>query len=403
VRAVRGAAGRGPASPRVVIAAPVFENAAYLPAAVESLLAQTYGDFALLLIDDRSSDDTAAVCERYARADPRVVAHVNERRLGMLGNTREAFRLARRLYPDAEYWALGSDHDVWEPRWLETLVGLLDAHAEAVLAYGGIRRIDGDGRPYAGAKPPWRFETAGLDEPRARLRTAYRGMVAGDMIYGLFRAAALDGVGPYQAVLVPDRLLLCELALRGQFLQADAVLWNRRFRGLADLDRQRRAFWPEGAPGHAALPWWLTHAGVFAWRYAVLGKGADAGIGRAEGAALALDYLEVSVRHRMWRRGRQLRRRARRARRRTTATVVETRDGLLGPPVRAALRRPRARRATVRHVLPRLRALEETRERLTAEPGARPAAQRTDAAAWPAPATSAASRSRNGVPSSSTQ
>jgi glycosyltransferase involved in cell wall biosynthesis len=341
-------------SPRAVIGAPVFENAAYLPAALDSLLAQTYRDFALLLIDDRSSDDTVAICERYARADPRVHVHVNERRLGMLDNTREAFLLARRLFPEAEFWALGSDHDVWEPRWLETVVGLLDAQPDAVMAYGLSRRIDGDGRPYAGAKAPWRFDTAGISEPRARLRSAFRGMVAGDMIYALFRADALERVGPYQPVLVPDRLLLSELALRGQFLQADELLWNRRFRGLADLDRQRRAFWPGGAPAYAALPWWLTHAGLFAWRYAVQGTGADAGLSRAAGARLALDYVDVSVRHRLWRR-----------RRRMKNVVARTRNAVLGPPVRAALRAPLVRRAAVRHVTPRLRALEDTLERLT--------------------------------------
>src|SRR3712207_8260416 len=59
---------------------------------------------------------------------------VNERRLGMLGNTNRALTLARERFPGAELWALGSDHDLWHPRWLATLVALLDAHPGAVLA-----------------------------------------------------------------------------------------------------------------------------------------------------------------------------------------------------------------------------------------------------------------------------
>jgi glycosyltransferase involved in cell wall biosynthesis len=341
-------------SPRVVIAAPLFENAGYLPAAIESLLAQTYEDFALLLIDDRSTDATLELSEAFARRDQRVTVHVNERRLGMLDNTRQAFLLARERFPEAEYWALGSDHDLWEPRWLETLVGQLDANPDAVLAYGLSRRIDGDGLPYARAKPPWRFDTAGLEELRPRMRAAFRGMVAGDMIYGLFRATALERVGSYRAVLVPDRLLLSEVALRGRFLQSPELLWHRRFRGLADLDRQRRAFWPEGPPAYAALPWWLTHVGLFAWEYAVNRKGADIGVGRAGGARLALDYLEVSVRHRLWRR-----------RRRWKGRFVRVRDRVLGPLVRAALASPTVRRVTLRHIVPRLRATEQALERLT--------------------------------------
>jgi glycosyltransferase involved in cell wall biosynthesis len=341
-------------SPRVVIAAPLFEKAEYLPAAVESLIAQTYEDFALLLIDDRSGDDTLAVCHAFARRDPRVEVHLNERRLGMLENTRRAFRLARERFPEAQYWALGSDHDLWEPTWLQTLVERLDANPDAVLAYGLSRRIDGDGQPYARAKPPWRFQTAGIGDVRSRMRAAFRGMVAGDMIYGLFRARALDAVGPYRAVLVPDRLLLSEVALRGEFVQAEELLWHRRFRGLADLDRQRRAFWPAGAPAYAKLPWWLTHVGLFAWDYAVGGKGADAGIGRGRGARLAVDYLEVSVRHRLWRR-----------RRRVKHRLIRTRDRLIGPPVRAALASAAVRRVVLRRVVPWLRATEETLDRLT--------------------------------------
>src|SRR3712207_7005110 len=52
---------------------------------------------------------------------------------------------------------------------------------------------------------PWRCDTTGVADPHARLRRAYRRMVAGDMIYGLFRVAALRRVPFYLPVLVPDR------------------------------------------------------------------------------------------------------------------------------------------------------------------------------------------------------
>jgi glycosyltransferase involved in cell wall biosynthesis len=346
--------------PRVVIGAPLFNQAEHLPAAVESLLAQSFTDFALVLIDDGSTDGTPAVAEGLAARDPRVRLVRNERRLGMLGNTRRAFELPRELFPQAEFWALGSDHDVWHPRWLETLVALLDADRDVVLAYGLTRRIDEHGRPYPSAKPPWRFDSRGIGDPRLRMRTAFRRMAAGDMIYGLFRASALAAVGTYRPVLVPDRLLLSELALHGTFAQADAVLWERRFRGLAELDRQRRAFFLDGAPRYTRLPWWLQHAGAFAWAYAVRGKGAPLGIDRALGARLALDYLDVSLRHRLWRRARRWRTRA-----------VRARNAVLAPPVRAALAVPAVRRAVRRRVVPGLLGAEETLERLVAEGGDR--------------------------------
>jgi glycosyltransferase involved in cell wall biosynthesis len=302
-------------SPRVVVAAPLFNKAQYLEEAARSLLAQTHGDLVLLLIDDGSTDGTLELCRALAAEDPRVEVHVNPRRLGMLGNTRRAFALARERYPQAEFWALGSDHDVWSPTWLERLVALLDEHPEAVLAYPQTQRIDEQGRPYDAARAPWRAETRGIREPFARMAAAFRGMVAGDMIYGLFRARVLDSLGGvYREVLVPDRLLLSEVALRGEFVQAPEVLWRRRFRGLADLDRQRRAFFLDTAPRHAAWPWWLQHTGALLLVYVVRRSGAP-GLGRARGLRVALTYLRLALalryRRRMARPRRTLRRHVR--------------------------------------------------------------------------------------------
>ena len=287
---------------RVVFGIPMFNKAAYLEPAVESLLAQTFDDLAIVLIDDRSDDDSMAVAERFAARDARVEVHRNERRLGMLENTRRALTLALERHPEAEFWALGSDHDLWQPEFVARLVGLLDAHPDAVLAYPRAERIDEYGAPYPGAKTPAGFDTLGLDDRRTRLEEAFRGMAAGNMIYGLFRVRDIAALGHYRPVLVPDRLLLSELALRGTFAQAPEILWQRRFRGLARLDRQRSAFWPDGAPGYARLPWWLQQAGMVLVAYGVRGEGREVGIGRAEGVALAWLYLRLAVAHRFRRR-----------------------------------------------------------------------------------------------------
>ena len=245
----------------------------------------------------------------------------------MLGNTRRAWALAREAWPEAEFVALASDHDVWDPEWLGSLLAGLEARPQAVLAYPLSQRVDADGRPVPGVRL-WRCDTGGEADPYRRLRRAYRCMVAGDMIYGLMRARALDAVGGYRAVLVPDRLLLSELALAGEFAQVERVLWQRRFTGLARLDRQRRAFWPEGAPAYARLPWWITHAGLVAWERALLGRG-----GRRAGARLALELLVAGARLRLVRRGAAARRRLGRR---------------LEGPARAALRRSPRLRAAVR-------------------------------------------------------
>jgi len=215
----------------------------------------------VIVVDDASTDDTVARVR--ALGDARVSVHVNPERLGMLRNTNRAWALACERHPRAEFRALASDHDFWAPTWLETLRDALAAHPRAVLAAPRARRVDAAGEAIPGY-PGRSCDTTGMADPWGRLRAAYRAMVAGDMIYGLFRAAPFDTLGAYDPVLVPDRLLLARLALLGEFVGVEEVLWERRFAGLADLDRQRRLFWPEGAPRSARLPWWLAHAWVAA-------------------------------------------------------------------------------------------------------------------------------------------
>lgn len=60
-------------SPLISVVLPAFNCAAYLPQAIESVLAQTLGDFELLIIYDESSDDTLRIIQGYQAKDPRVV------------------------------------------------------------------------------------------------------------------------------------------------------------------------------------------------------------------------------------------------------------------------------------------------------------------------------------------
>ena len=48
-------------SPRITVALSVYDNAAYLAPALDSILAQTFGDFELVAVDDGSTDGSAAI------------------------------------------------------------------------------------------------------------------------------------------------------------------------------------------------------------------------------------------------------------------------------------------------------------------------------------------------------
>ena len=56
----------------VSVIVPVYNTEKYLRRCIDSVLAQTYQDFELLLIDDGSKDSSGAICDEYTEKDPRV-------------------------------------------------------------------------------------------------------------------------------------------------------------------------------------------------------------------------------------------------------------------------------------------------------------------------------------------
>jgi len=272
-------------SPRVVIGVPLYNNAGHLPEAIESLLMQTCRDFALVLVDDMSTDGTSRIARRYQARDERISYVRNQRRLGMVCNWRRAFEAARERHPEMEYFAWASDHDVWHPRWLGKLVEVLDEDSGVVMAYPLSTGINDEGEV---VKESWEFDTQGVSNMRKRAALVSEEMAAGDMVYSLFRADALERCGVYRLVLLPDRLLMNLLALHGRFKQVPEALWFRRFSASVrpSYARQRASFFPDGAPFYSFLPWPVQHGAAATWSLVVKGNGPE-GTSRADAMSLA--------------------------------------------------------------------------------------------------------------------
>jgi hypothetical protein len=119
----------------VSICVPSYNAARFLPAAIDSVLAQDFADFELVVSDDASADDTAAVLSRYA--DPRLRVVRSEDRLGQAGNWNRCVELAR-----AEYVVLLHADDELLPGYLERAVAVLDADEQVRLVHCSVEHID---------------------------------------------------------------------------------------------------------------------------------------------------------------------------------------------------------------------------------------------------------------------
>jgi glycosyltransferase involved in cell wall biosynthesis len=278
-------------APSVVFGMTLYNNARHLPQTIESILAQSDGDFGLVLLDDASADATETVARRYVERDHRVryVRHASRR--GMVPTWHEAFDIARREFPSARYFAWASDHDWWHPDWLARVRATLERQPDAVMAYALTQRVDDS--LVALDKPPKAFDTTSMPRPAARvLAFAAEPAGAGDMVYGLMRADALERAGVFRPVIQPDRLLMVEMAIAGTFAQVPEVLWLRRQPATASVTKQLKTLFVDGeAPAGLWLPAWIQHSRVLLREY-VAGRRAPQ-LSRGAAAWLVVRYQLV--------------------------------------------------------------------------------------------------------------
>lgn len=117
---------------RITVLMPAYNVGAYIKEAIESVLAQTFKDFTLLVIDDCSTDNTAEVVHSFS--DPRIRYEKNEHNLGLAENLNRGLELS-----DTELCARMDGDDIAEPNWLETGVKILDTHPEVGICSFGFQ------------------------------------------------------------------------------------------------------------------------------------------------------------------------------------------------------------------------------------------------------------------------
>lgn len=170
--------------PLVSVIIPAYNAAGHLRSTIESVLAQTYSTFEVIVVDDGSSDDTFQVAQSAAAMDARV--RVIRQANGGVGAARNAgIRAAH-----GRYIAPLDADDLWAPAKLERQVARMErAGTKTGLAYCWSRNIDASERVISW-NHPFRLE--------GRVGSAMMlGNFIGNASVPLFRASAIAAVGGY--------------------------------------------------------------------------------------------------------------------------------------------------------------------------------------------------------------
>ena len=128
-------------NPKVSVVMSVYNGAISLDESMRSILAQTFTDFELIVINDASTDTTASILKGYEARDPRVKVVTNEHNLGLTKSLNKGAGMAK-----GEYIARMDADDVACPQRFAKQVAFLDTHTEYGLVGTWADVIDDTGK-----------------------------------------------------------------------------------------------------------------------------------------------------------------------------------------------------------------------------------------------------------------
>lgn len=195
---------------KVSIVLPVYNGAEYLAESIESVIAQTYANWELIIVNDCSTDDSLAIASGFAAKDARIKVFSNPQNLKLPKTLNAGFEHASGVY-----YTWTSDDNRYKPDALRIMVKCLEKNPDAVMVYADYTIIDSNGSSIELAKKP---------EPNYM----FTGNVVGACF--LYTAAAAKKVGAYDPnlFLAEDYDYWIRLYKVGQILHIEDNLYFYR-------------------------------------------------------------------------------------------------------------------------------------------------------------------------------
>ena len=223
---------------KVAIGLPVYNGDNYLAAAIESILAQSYGEFDFLISDNASTDGTEEICRTYAQRDRRIRYIRQAQNVGAAANYNLIVPMT-----DNPYFKWAAHDDLLAPGFLAACVDVLDSDPNVVLASPASMLIDEAGMPL-----PYSPELGGMidrsgvcwpvmperndglmaKDPAVRFAAVMLNMFMCVEIFGLMRRSMLLRTplqGPFCGA---NKVVLARMSLLGPFWLGQETLFFRR-------------------------------------------------------------------------------------------------------------------------------------------------------------------------------
>ncbi len=209
------------AEPTISIGMPVFNGANFVAAALDSILAQDFRDFELIIVDNASTDETADICQAYANRDSRIIYHRNRENIGAAPNFNRCLELAT-----AEYFKWAAHDDLLAPNYLSRCLEALQRDPDAVLCHSLVNIIDSKDRLIGTYDSALVGADSSLASERFAALTLNRHLCT--EMFALMRTKLVRKSKMHGAYYGGDRAMLAELALIGKFLQIHEPLFLNR-------------------------------------------------------------------------------------------------------------------------------------------------------------------------------
>jgi glycosyltransferase involved in cell wall biosynthesis len=170
---------------KLFIGMPVRNGERHIISAINSLLAQTFTDFTIFVSDNESTDNTAAIVQRFAGQDSRVVYYRQPKDLGMFGNFEYVLKRA-----DSEYFMWAAHDDMREREYLQVCIDALDANKNLGLATTATTIIDSLGRTLVEEHEVESFSDNSILMQVIKYTLMAEGLGKANIFYGVWRTEA---------------------------------------------------------------------------------------------------------------------------------------------------------------------------------------------------------------------